>query len=75
MRDVVLEVRRTMNGWIVEYPGGEDCFNDGTRRGFSLSTIQTDVRYDFEEQDGSLLIHVHRPPVNVPTTSVEGEGQ
>lgn len=59
--NVVLEVRRTMNGWIVEYPGGEDCFNDGARTGYSLSTIETDVWYEFEEQDGSLVIHVHKP--------------
>lgn len=72
MRDVVLEVRRTMNGWIVEYPGGEEAFSDGCGSCFQLSTIHTDVHYEFvEENEGELVVRLSRPkaPSGVHTTS------
>lgn len=69
MKLVVLEVRRTMNGWVVEYPGGEEPFTDGCGSCFTLSTIHTDVSYEFtEENGGELTIRLTKPPqLGVPT--------
>lgn len=61
MRDVVLEVRRTMNGWIVEYPGGEDVFSDGQGGGYHLSTIGTEVQFEFMEEQGELVVRLSHP--------------
>lgn len=59
--DRVLEVRRTMNGWIVEYPGGEDCFADGQGGGYHLGLAATEVSYEFTEEQGELVIRLSHP--------------